>query len=119
MSARLAWHRPWFRALTFVLVGFVLLTSIGYLVSLEPVVRESRTLVFHTNVYFGIDDVRSWPWMFLWPGVWLMTVIAGVLSAFGVYQRDSLLAHSLMVWLFLWSFPWAIGFYYLMIFSTR
>ncbi len=119
MSARLAWHRPWFRALTLLVVGFVLFGSIGFLVKLEPVLRESSTVVFHTNIYFGIDDVRPWYWVLLWPGAWLLTVITGILAAFGVYQRDALLAYSLMAWLLAWSCPWAIGLYYLMIFSTR
>ncbi len=119
MSARLAWHRPWFRALTLGLLGFALVASIAFLVALEPVIRESNTIVFHTNVYFGIDDVRPWQWIFLWPGLWVSTVIGGVLAAFGVYQRDALLAYSLLVWLLAWSCPWAIGLYYLMLFSTR
>lgn len=119
MSARLAWHRPWFRALALSLLVFVLFGSIGFLVKLGPVIRTSSTIVFHTNVYFGIDDVRSWPWMLLWPGAWLLTVITGMMAAFGVYQRDALLAYSLLVWLLAWSCPWAIGLYYLIIFSTR
>lgn len=119
MSARLAWHRPWFRALTLILLGFMLAVSAVFFVKLEPVIRESSTVVFHTNVYFGIDDVRAWQWVLLWPALWAIPVIVGTLAAFGVYQRDSLLAYSILVWMLAWSCPWAIGLYYLMIFSSR
>lgn len=119
MSARLAWHRPTFRVLTILLILFVTLSNGVYLLKTVPVVQATSTVILHYNVYLGIDDVRPWPWVFLWPGVWMGASFAGILAAMGVYQRDALLAYGLLSWLLAWSVPWAMGLFYLMTFNIR
>lgn len=119
MSARLAWNRPWFRVLSLGLLTCVTSAVLLYLLNMQSIIREASTIVFHSNVYVGIDDVRSWPWMFVWPSIWWVSVVGGVLAAYGAYQRDSLLAYSLLIWFFVWSCPWVIGFYYLFLFTLR
>lgn len=119
MSARLAWRRPWFRVLSLLLILFVVGSNVAYLLRMQPVIRDASTMVFHANVYVGIDDVRSWPWMFLWPAVWQAFAIGSIVAACAVYQRDSLLAYSILVWCLFWSCPWAIGLVYLFSFTLR
>lgn len=119
MSARLAWHRPLFRVLIIALVLFAIIVNAIFLVKVTPVAKAASTIIFHYNVYLGIDDVRTWTWVFVWPALWLGAVASGVVTAFGVYQRDSLLAYGLLTWLLAWSVPWSMGLFYLMTFNVR
>lgn len=119
MSARLAWHRPTFRVLTILLILFVVLMDAVFLGRTIPVVRAASTVILHYNVYLGIDDVRWWGWVFLWPGLWMGGSFAGLLAALGVYQRDALLAYGLVGWLIAWSVPWSMGLFYLMTLNVR
>ncbi len=66
------------------------------------------------NVYTGIDDIRPWTWVFLWPALWTGSVLVGVGAAFTLFQRDMMLAYGVLLWLVAWSFPWVIGFFYLL-----
>lgn len=119
ISARLAWHRPRFRAFTLLLLVGVTLVNLFFLVKTVPVVREATTAAIHYNVYLGIDDVRDWVWIFLWPAIWEATIFVGLGVALGVYQKDTLLSYGVLGWLWLWSAPWFIGLMYLLQFNTR
>lgn len=119
MSARLAWHRPTFRVLTILLLLFVGLVSAFFLARVIPATQETSSVILHYNVYLGIDDVRSWGWVFLWPGIWLAATVVGVLAALGAYQRDAVMSYGLLVWLLAWGVPWSIGLFYLMTFNVR
>ena len=119
MSARLAWHRPLFRVLTILLMLFVVCMDAVFVVKTAPTVHAATTFVLHYNVYLGIDDVRSWGWVFFWPGIWLGASLAGIVAALSVYQRDALLAFGLMSWMIAWSIPWAMGLFYLMTLNVR
>ena len=118
MSARLAWQRPWFRLLSLLLLVFTLLTSWLFLSRTLPEIQEG-TMVFHTNVYNGIDDIREWGWVFVWPIVWCVSVLGGIIASYGVFQRDRLLAQGIIAWLYAWSLPWALGLMYLMSVNTH
>lgn len=117
VSARFAWQKPWFRAFSILLVTVVSVVCGVFLTRVIPHVRGS-TFVFHTNVYTGIDDIRSWVWVFAWPVVWLLACIGGVFTAYGVFRRDVMLAQAILVWLGVWSLPWGIALFYLLLVNT-
>lgn len=117
LSARFAWQKPWFRVLSLLLLASVGLACAAFFVRILPVIRGS-TFVAHTNVYTGIDDIRSWGWVFMWPGVWIVSVVAGVITAYGVFRRDTLLAQAILAWLYAWSLPWGMGLFYLLLINT-
>ena len=114
MSTRLAWQRPWFRVLSLLLLACMFLVNTVFFTGMLPLMREAKTLIYHTNVYNGIDDVRTWVWVFVWPAFWTGSVLAGVGTASISFKRDMALAYGILVWLVLWSLPWMIGFFYLL-----
>ncbi len=119
VSARLAWQRPRFRALALLLFALVTAVNIAFLLKTVVPVRTQATAIIHYTIYLGIDDVRDWPWIFLWPAVWQGMACAALIAAFGAYQRDHLLAYALVIWTYAWSVPWAIGLSYLFLFNSR
>ncbi len=118
-SARLAWQRPRFRALILLLFVAVTVANTVFLVKTIPAVRTQATAVIHYTIYLGIDDVRDWPWIFLWPALWQAMTMAALVAALGAYQKDSLLAYAIVGWTYVWSLPWVIGLSYLMLFNLR
>ncbi len=86
-----------------------------YAIQLSGVDVSEKLFVFHYTVYFGIDDVRPLIWLFVWPALWFVTSIAGLLCAYGSYRRDR---HAGIAWLVLVSLsalPWVLVLHYLAI----
>lgn len=119
ISARLAWQRPRFRALALLLFASVTVVNLIFLMQAVPAVRSEATAIIHYNIYLGIDDVRDWPWIFLWPALWEGMTCVGLVAALGAYQKDSLLAYGLVGWTCVWSLPWVIGLSYLLLLNLR
>jgi len=112
-SAKLAWQQKTLRVLTILTCLLSILVSGYYLWSVVPVARRSGTVVVHYNIYLGIDDVRSWPWVFLLPAIWLACTFIGLLWSYASYQHDPHLSVSLIVFAFFWSLPWIAALFYL------
>lgn len=112
-SAKLAWDNLWIRWTSILTVLLVLGMSGFYLWNTLPSAQEHGYFVMHYNFYLGIDDVRSWPWLFFLPVVWLVMTLADILVAYGFYRQDSHLSLSLILLAFAWSLPWAGALFYL------
>jgi len=78
-----------------------------------PAAREHGTFILHYNVYLGIDEVKSWSWVFLPPLVWFGLTLLDVVLAFGIYQADAFFAWSLLVLAVAWAFPWSVALFFL------
>lgn len=114
-SAKLAWDNLWIRWLAILTVAIVLAMSAYYLWRTLPSAQEHDFVVMHYNVYLGIDDVRSWPWIFFLPTLWILLTLADIALAFGFYRADSQFSLSLILSAFAWSLPWAGALFYLSI----
>lgn len=91
-----------------------LIVSIVYVVRLFPVRGQSSTFVLHSNVYLGIDDVRTFAWAFLPLAIWVGCTFVDLVIAYGSFRNDLQFSLSLALLACVWSVPWIIGLSYLL-----
>jgi hypothetical protein len=97
-----------------ILTLFLVVAMCGFYVwNTLPAARERGFFVMHYNLYLGIDDVRSWPWLFVLPLIWISLTLADIGMAFGAYRIDAHLSLSLILLAFAWSLPWSGALFYL------
>lgn len=117
-SARLAWARPSLRWASVVAVGMSLGMGIWFASQVLPSARANGTFAFHYNIYVGIDDLRGWGWILILPITWLALTLSDILTAFGLYRADQILASTLVGLALLWSLPWAVVLFYLTVINS-
>ncbi|HVM90396.1 MAG TPA: hypothetical protein VMU11_00680, partial [Verrucomicrobiae bacterium] len=76
------------------------------------------TFAYHYTVYFGIDDLRAWWWVFFLPSVWIVLTVFDLLIAYGVFRRDQVLSSCLFALAALWAFPWLATLFYLSVINA-
>ena len=75
LSAKLAWQHPLVRWL-WLCVALMFVGTVPFFVyRLLPHAYRSGTVVLHYNVYFGIDRIQTWGWMFFLPFLWLCLLV--------------------------------------------
>lgn len=117
-SAKLAWGKPWMRWPSFVALALPLFLGLWFLLQVLPVAKASGSLVYHYNIYLGIDDVRTWWWAFILPLTWLVFTLADLVVAYGVYRTDTHLSAALVSFAVAWGLPWAGALFYLYLFNV-
>lgn len=94
-SARLAWQD---RFIKWTALGclFMLCAMTGFILwKLIPEVLQSHVVTLHYTVYLGVDDVRSWQWIFVLPAGLMGILAANTLCTLGLYRHDTLAAKTL------------------------
>lgn len=114
-SARLAWQDFWFRLICLVALVLFILTTAFILFRLLPLGWRSGVIITHYNIYLGIDDVRSWPWIFFSPVLALVLAKIDVLVALGMYRRDRLASLSLLIVMLVSILLWATASFFLVL----
>jgi len=112
-SAKLAWHHPWIRWMSLLTGGLVIGVCLFFFWSTIPATHQHEFFVMHYNLYLGIDDVRGWEWLFLFPSVWFIVTLLDFIFAYGLYRTDAYFSLSLMTLAFTWSLPFSIALFYL------
>lgn len=112
-SAKLAWSRHWIKFATFAALGLSVAGSIWFLGRVVPIAEASGTFAYHYTIYFGIDDLRPWWWVFILPAVWVGMTIIDLLFAYGTYRKEPILASCLFAMAALWGIPWLFTLFYL------
>ena len=112
-SARRAWRRKSLRGLTIATCLLLAGASGYYWWNVLPSARSTGTVVLHYNIYFGIDDVRSAPWVLFLPAVWILCTLGGIAWGYASYHQDPTFADSLIAFAFFWSLPWVAALFYL------
>jgi hypothetical protein len=117
-SARLAWQDAWMRWM--LILSFVLLFGMTafLLFRLLPEGWKTGVVTIHYNVYLGIDDVRSWPWIFVLPGGALLVMILDALLSLGFFRAHPLASRTLMSACLATAIIWAVGSFYLIRVNT-
>lgn len=113
-SAKRAWQDPWVRGIAVLSSLCVLIASAWFswqIVGLRH--APQGLLVLHYNVYFGIDALRAWGWMFVFPAVWILCTCIDLLWMFGVYREDLYQAWALLFLMIVWSIPWTMLLWHL------
>ena len=112
-SAKLAWGRLFFKILTIFALVHGIASSVVFLVIVLPRRDGTGMMVFHYNVYQGVDQFHPWWWLLFLPGIWLLLTVIDIILAFGSYRDDPQLAWSLLGLACLCGIPWSMAFYYL------
>ncbi len=112
-STKQAWQHPLFRWVAIATLLFVVCGSTYFLWKVLPTRKQSQNMVSHYNVYIGIDQVDSWTWAWILPGVWFTVTFIDLVLAYGMYRTDFYLAASLLILACAWSLPWMGTLFYL------
>lgn len=116
-SAKLAWGKPWMRWFSILALALPLLVGTAFIFQVAPATQARGNLVYHYNIYLGIDDVRAWWWAIVLPSVWLGLTLADLVVAYGVYRTDAYASAALVSFAFAWGLPWAGALFYLSLFN--
>jgi hypothetical protein len=96
LAYEIAWDDPWFKWQTIATCAIVMLAIAFYLVRLIPVGVRNSALVFHYNLYLGIDDVRPWPWVFAAPAYAIAAIGADIVASLIMYRHDRIASRVLL-----------------------
>lgn len=114
-SARLAFQDVFIRWIA-IATGLVIVgMGAFFLWRLLPEGWRAGVVTFHYSVYLGIDDVRPWPWVFVFPGAAVVLVVADVLCACSLFRKDAVASRAVMTFGFLSSILWAVGSFFLIL----
>lgn len=114
-SARLAAQDPFVRWTSIATAAVFVLMSAFFMIRLLPNSWRVGVVTLHYNVYLGIDDVRSWPWLITIPA-WAFALLAfDGLVAFGVHRKDKLASRTLVAIGAASTVLWAIGLFFLIV----
>ncbi len=117
VSARMAWQRSVFRYTVIALVATVVTVS-GWFAWQVFALRSHPEVVIHYSVSLGVDDVRSWPWLFLPIGVWWALTALDLFAAFLYHRHDPHASWALLVLACAFCAPWIMALYSLVHINT-
>jgi hypothetical protein len=117
-SAKLAWGKAWMRWMSLIALALPILVGGTFLFQVLPGAQSRGNIVYHYNIYLGIDDVRAWWWAIVLPLVWLVLTLADIAVAYGVYRTDSHFSAALVSFAVAWGLPWAGALFYLSLFNV-
>lgn len=89
-SLDVAWDDPWYRWQS---LGTALIAVVGVVLALWRLIPEgvrSGVLVFHYNVYVGIDSVQPWPWAIVVAVLFLVILFIDLLISGFLFRHDRL-----------------------------
>ncbi len=113
-SAKRAWQDPWVKGAIVCTALVVLVGSVWFSWQVIHLRHAPQgLLVFHYTIYFGIDAMKPWGWMFVLPLTWILWTVVDVLWAFGVYREDMHQAWALLFAASVWSIPWMMTLWHL------
>ncbi|OGL78216.1 hypothetical protein A3E39_03095 [Candidatus Uhrbacteria bacterium RIFCSPHIGHO2_12_FULL_60_25] len=95
-SLEVAWDDPWYRWQSIATVAAVLGGSAFFLWRMAPVGVRTGLLVFHYNLYFGIDEVLPWMWIFVFPGALIVMVVIDLLASGHLFRKDRIVSRVLL-----------------------
>lgn len=96
LAAGIAWDDAWFRWQTIATVALGVMMSVYLLVHLVPIGIRNGLLVFHYSIYFGIDDIRAWPWIFVLPLGTLAVIGTDLVASIRLYRHDRIASRVLL-----------------------
>lgn len=95
-SFEVAWDDPWYRWQTITTVAAVVGGTAFFLWRMVPVGIRTGLLVFHYNLYFGIDEVLPWTWIFVFPGALIVMVVIDLLASGHLFRKDRIVSRVLL-----------------------
>jgi hypothetical protein len=96
LAIEITWDDPWLKWQTIATVAFYVIATVLFFVHLIPTGMRNGTLVFHYNLYLGIDDVRPWPWVIYPPAAAGLVLAANLLFSFLLFRHDRIASRILL-----------------------
>jgi hypothetical protein len=95
-SLEVAMDDPWVRWQSVMTFSATAIGSIFFLWRLIPEGLRSGVLVFHYNLYIGIDEVHAWQWILAYPVVLIGIVLINFLAAVYLFRTDRFAGMTLL-----------------------
>ncbi len=114
-SLDVAWDDPWYRWQSIITASFALIGTVLALWRLIPEGLQSGILVFHYNVYVGIDSVQSWPWIFVAAAVFLTLLFLDFLLSGFLFRHDRLASRVVLCMASVFTALVLVGTYFLVL----
>lgn len=95
-SFEVAWDDAWFRWQAMFTLAAVILGSLYFLWRLIPAGLRNGQLVYHYNLYLGIDEVHAWWWLLAMPAVLLAVVLVDLVASVRLFRRDKIASRVLL-----------------------
>ncbi|GMU25529.1 hypothetical protein KJZ71_01800 [Patescibacteria group bacterium] len=95
-SLEIAWDDAWFRWQTSLTLASVMLGSLFFLWRLIPVGLRNGQLIFHYNLYLGIDEVHAWWWVLFVPILLILVVLGNIIASARLFRRDKIASRVLL-----------------------
>lgn len=114
-SAKLAWQDQFIRWTLLATTVFVLAMSVFTLWRLIPEGLRAGVITMHYSIYLGIDDVRAWPWVFLFPGAMILVMSVNGFIALGTYRMHAIASRTVIAFSAITSALWGIGLFFIML----
>jgi hypothetical protein len=95
-SFAVAWDDTWCRWQS---IGTVIFTCTAIVILLQKMIvvgMQNSLLIFHYNMYLGIDEVQHWSMAFLYAGLLLAVVCIDLLWSFFLFRRDRIASRMLL-----------------------
>ncbi len=89
-----------------------------FLWRLLPEGWQSGVITLHYNVYLGIDDVRSWPWMFAIPASAIGLLLLDMAMVVALHRHNPLASRMISMVCFVSAVLWALGSFFLILINA-
>jgi hypothetical protein len=112
-SARRALQDRFILWTAMVTVVLFAVASAYFLIRTLPHGWETGAVVLHYNIYLGIDEIMSWPWIFAVPGAALVVLALDFTVALSIFRLDPLASRVLISLGFFSILLWTIGCFFM------
>lgn len=114
-SLDVAWDDPWYRWQSLLTALVALIGTVLALWRLIPEGLQSGILVFHYNVYVGIDAVQPWPWVFMVAAIFFVLLFADLLISGFLFRHDRLASRVVLCMASVFTVLVLVGTYFLVL----
>jgi len=95
-SFEIAWDDRWFKWQSIGTLLIFITGSFYFLWKMIPAGLENGLLIFHYNLYLGIDEVQHWAWFLVFVLAALVIVLLNLIGSFRLYRHDKIASRILL-----------------------
>lgn len=95
-SFEIAWDDRWYKWQSIMTMLLFTAGTCSFFWKMIPLGLENGLLVFHYNLYLGIDEVHHWAWLIVLALVALSVVLINLIGSFRLYRHDKIASRILL-----------------------
>jgi hypothetical protein len=112
-SFEIAWDDRWYKWQSVATIMLFIAGTFYFLWKMIPAGIESGLLIFHYNLYLGIDEVHHWAWLIVFPLAALVVVLLNLIGSFRLYRHDKIASRILLCAATVFTILMVIGAFYI------